>query len=162
MNWDAVGAIAESIGAIGVMISLAYLSIQVRTSNRYLKIENQDRVNTHQSTFRMALITDPDVATIMDKGLQQTEPLTRIEVIRFDALMSQLLWGCYQAWQRYYEDDDGSWRNGTAPTVVSILRTPGGANWWRRRKAQFIDEFVRAVDEAQEAAIAERRERANR
>ena len=154
MNWDALGAIAESIGALGVMLSLAYLSIQVRTNNRSLQIENQDRVNTHQSTFRMALITDPDVATIMDKGLRQTEPLDRIEKIRFDALMSQLFWGCYQVWQRYYHNDDGSWRNGTAPAIVFYLRSPGGANWWRKSRTQFIDGFVKAVDEAEQAAVS--------
>lgn len=32
MNWDAIGALAESIGAIGVMATLAYLAIQVRQS----------------------------------------------------------------------------------------------------------------------------------
>ena len=33
MNWDAVGAIAELLGAIGVIGSLIYLATQVRSSN---------------------------------------------------------------------------------------------------------------------------------
>ena len=31
MNWDALGAIAELLGAIAVFLTLAYLTIQVRT-----------------------------------------------------------------------------------------------------------------------------------
>ena len=34
MNWEAVTAIAESIGVIGVIVSLVYLAIQVRHSNQ--------------------------------------------------------------------------------------------------------------------------------
>jgi hypothetical protein len=32
MNWDAVGAIGETIGALAVVITLAYLAIQIRVS----------------------------------------------------------------------------------------------------------------------------------
>jgi hypothetical protein len=30
MNWEALGAIAEAMGAVGVIATLAYLSIQLR------------------------------------------------------------------------------------------------------------------------------------
>ena len=30
MNWDAIGAIAELLGAIGVIASLVYLATQIR------------------------------------------------------------------------------------------------------------------------------------
>ena len=32
MNWDAVGAIGETVGALAVVITLAYLAIQIRVS----------------------------------------------------------------------------------------------------------------------------------
>ncbi len=34
MNWDAIGAIAELAGAIGVVVSLAYLATQIRHNTR--------------------------------------------------------------------------------------------------------------------------------
>ena len=34
MNWDAIGAIGEIVGAAGVIISLLYLALQMRQSNR--------------------------------------------------------------------------------------------------------------------------------
>jgi hypothetical protein len=64
MNWDAVGAIAELTGAIGVIASLLYLAGQVRSSNRAslinAKLENTrlldnyvnkeiDSLDTHNS-----------------------------------------------------------------------------------------------------------------
>ena len=36
MNWDAVGAIAELLGAIGVIASLVYLATQIRQSREQM------------------------------------------------------------------------------------------------------------------------------
>lgn len=36
LNWDAVGSVAESVGAFGVIASLIYLAFQVRASTRGL------------------------------------------------------------------------------------------------------------------------------
>ena len=37
MNWDAIGAIGEIVGALAVVISLMYLAAQIRTSNAAAK-----------------------------------------------------------------------------------------------------------------------------
>ena len=34
MNWNAIGAIAELLGAIGVIVSLVYLALQIRDSQK--------------------------------------------------------------------------------------------------------------------------------
>ena len=34
MKWDAIAAIAEMLGVIGIIVSIVYLGIQVRQSNR--------------------------------------------------------------------------------------------------------------------------------
>jgi hypothetical protein len=34
VNWDALGAIAEAIGAVAVLVTLAYLAVQVRASTK--------------------------------------------------------------------------------------------------------------------------------
>ena len=39
MNWEAVGALAEGLGAIGVIVSLLYLASQVRTNTRASRVE---------------------------------------------------------------------------------------------------------------------------
>lgn len=39
MNWDALGAIAELIGAIAVVLTLLYLAVQIRQSNRLSRFQ---------------------------------------------------------------------------------------------------------------------------
>ncbi len=40
MNWEAIGAIGEILGAIAVVCSLAYLAIQVRQNSRNVQSQN--------------------------------------------------------------------------------------------------------------------------
>ena len=39
MDWNAVGALGEGLGAVAVVFTLAYLAKQVRQSNRTAKAE---------------------------------------------------------------------------------------------------------------------------
>ena len=43
MNWEAIGAIGETLGALGVIVSLIYLAIQVRSAERVVKVESRQR-----------------------------------------------------------------------------------------------------------------------
>jgi len=49
MNWEAVGASAELVAAIGVLVSVAYLSIQVRANSKEV------RENTLQSLLEKSV-----------------------------------------------------------------------------------------------------------
>jgi hypothetical protein len=40
MNWDALGAIAELLGAIAVFLTLAYLAVQIKQSSKALDLQN--------------------------------------------------------------------------------------------------------------------------
>jgi len=43
MNWDAVGATAEAIGALAVIVTLAYLAIQLRQQNSVARAQVQQQ-----------------------------------------------------------------------------------------------------------------------
>ena len=59
MNWDAIGAIAELLGAIGVIASLVYLAGQIRHSREQLE---QDTRATRASSNGKARITTLNTA----------------------------------------------------------------------------------------------------
>ena len=39
MNWEAIGAIAESVGAIGVIVTLVYLASQLRSNTKAIEAQ---------------------------------------------------------------------------------------------------------------------------
>jgi hypothetical protein len=54
MNWEAIGAISEVIGAIGVLITLTYLAIQIRSQNQSMRIQNmRSRASESGSVFAL-------------------------------------------------------------------------------------------------------------
>ncbi len=44
MNWDAVGAVAEILGALGVIVTVAYLAIQIRQNSKLLASSLADSI----------------------------------------------------------------------------------------------------------------------
>jgi len=46
MNWEAIGAIGEVLGALGVIVTLVYLAFQIRQNTSALKLNaEQSAVN---------------------------------------------------------------------------------------------------------------------
>ncbi len=61
MNWDAIAAIAESIGAVGVIASLLYLAMQVRGSIRASEVESKLAASGRYGDFLGSLIQSPEL-----------------------------------------------------------------------------------------------------
>ena len=38
MNWEAIGAVGESLSAVAVLITLVYLAVQIRQNTHAMKI----------------------------------------------------------------------------------------------------------------------------
>ncbi len=51
MNWDAIGAIAELLGAVGVIASLVYLATQIRGSREATKVMVRQDVSQSAMVF---------------------------------------------------------------------------------------------------------------
>ena len=60
MNWDAISAVAEVFGAAAVLVTLIYLSIQIRQSNSLAEAQSQRELTT-LDTFA-PLVADPTLA----------------------------------------------------------------------------------------------------
>ncbi|MGR8946489.1 MAG: hypothetical protein ACU84Q_00475 [Gammaproteobacteria bacterium] len=61
MNWDAIGAIGEIVGAIAVVGTLAYLATQIRVAS--IAAESQGSYSSAEvySRWRQALLNNPEV-----------------------------------------------------------------------------------------------------
>ena len=55
MNWEAVGAVGEVLGALGVIATLGYLAVQIRGNAR----------STSIATFQNSMRSAQDLATLV-------------------------------------------------------------------------------------------------
>ncbi|MFQ5471424.1 MAG: hypothetical protein ACE5FA_00885 [Dehalococcoidia bacterium] len=138
MSWDAVGAIAEILGAAGVILSFAYLAIQVRQNTRQLSLNarsmeaaSADAWMQYGPAFRANLIHDPGVARLFREGLAGEPPLNEDNQVRFHFLMLDAFTSFQTAVSRRGVGlmDDDTWHFQT--TVLGYFLTQPGFYRWR-------------------------------
>ena len=49
MNWDAIGAVGEIVGAFAVVVSLIYLALQIRQTREHAKLETELHLSDQSS-----------------------------------------------------------------------------------------------------------------
>ena len=64
MNWDALGALGELVGAAAVVATLIYLSVQLRQNTRTVKLSSAQAVTEELQAMFSLLSSDQSLAEI--------------------------------------------------------------------------------------------------
>ena len=59
MNWDAVGALAELLGAVATVAMLAYLAVQIRQASATARAQIRQSIADSQINYLNSRATDP-------------------------------------------------------------------------------------------------------
>jgi hypothetical protein len=147
MNWDAIAAIGELVGAAAVVATLFYLAIQVKDSNRNYRIESARSVVSkfHEGTWDMA--RDSELRKITLIGLTDFSQLSIDDRSVFDLMMWRYVGNAADALNlhRYGLLDEESFHVVMESFLVTVRSTP---EWWENAsKSQVVPasltEFVR-------------------
>ena len=90
MNWEAIGAIGEIVGAAAVVFTLAYLAIQIRHSTRQANADAHERAAASFSTATRPLL-ETEYAELFQKGCESYKSLNSVDRMRFDTLISNMI-----------------------------------------------------------------------
>ncbi|MCR9276422.1 MAG: hypothetical protein NXH85_00515 [Pseudomonadaceae bacterium] len=145
MDWDAIGAIGEVIGATAVMVTLAYLALQVRQNTRALRAASIDSMTNIANDIRTNLFSDPEITSIYMSGLSGADSLNDLELERFRLLMTNALWALWNAYTQAQLGENQSWQ-AQKPLLRRFLSQPGGLWYWNTYKNEFSREFRAEVD----------------
>jgi hypothetical protein len=89
MNWDAIGAVGEIVGAVAVVLSLVYLAVQIRTSSKLAKAQMFQSAASEQSRVADGVTGDPHNFEAWMK-MHSGEDLTPAERARANFLLSRI------------------------------------------------------------------------
>ena len=83
MNWEAIATISEVIGAVGVIVTLVYLAIQIRQNTAAQSAATELEKSTSYSGLHSYIASSETLADIWEKGFDDAESLTPHEKRRF-------------------------------------------------------------------------------
>jgi hypothetical protein len=148
MNWDAVGAVGEIVGALAVLITLIYLSVQIRQNTKVARSAALDSSITALSTIRDRIFCGREIAILYDLGCEDPESLDRADLTRFRLLLTNIL----LAVMNLYENSKDSgisqsfWAN-MKPNIQRVFASKGGRWFWNQYRHEFEDEFAQVIDQ---------------
>jgi hypothetical protein len=90
MDWQMIGALGETLGALGVILTLGYLASQIRSSRRQAQLHAGREARDRVTDFVQLVAGDGEVARIWRVGSMDPESLTPDEYVRLGALMMVL------------------------------------------------------------------------
>ena len=67
MDWEIVGSIAETVGAIGVVLSLLYVGRQLRQSNSMARSAARMEISSAMNTWTASIASSPELADAIAK-----------------------------------------------------------------------------------------------
>ena len=89
MNWEAIGAIGEILGALAVVTTLMYLSVQVREYQRTSIAEGSSKGHELHSNWRTTLVQNAEAAGALAKA-NVGEPLSEQDRVQLQFLADEL------------------------------------------------------------------------
>jgi hypothetical protein len=75
MNWDAIGAIGELLGALAVCASLIYLALQIKQNTLSLRASAKHDATSRQLEYFDTLLDNSALRTVYRKGLRDFSSL---------------------------------------------------------------------------------------
>ncbi len=91
MNWDAIGAIGEWVGAAAVIATLFYLARQIRDSTQQAKMASVAELNALYNDCFLPIYNSRENMEIWTKGLATPDVLDETEREIFSLFMRRLL-----------------------------------------------------------------------
>ena len=67
INWDAIGAIAELVGAIAVVTTIGYLAVQIRQTNKAAESDTLNELHNKFNELNALLLNNSELHALLTK-----------------------------------------------------------------------------------------------
>ena len=146
MNWDALGAIGEVVGAAAVVLTLGYLAIQIRQSGKSSRQQSYHDLVTRRSEFYNKMVESNDVAAIVIAG-SRGDSMNEVDAQRFTSSMLNYVSHFQDVYlqRRIGLVEESVWL-AERQFLAVMMGLPGFVEWWQAATQYFMPDFVNEVD----------------
>ena len=147
MNWDALSAIVEVISTIAVIVTLAYLAIQLRQNRAAANRDANRAIVTDFQRIWSDTLRDRNTNIIIRRALNEWSSLSKAEqltahsflvdlVIHFDTTLSM------ETYSELGGDTYDAWED----SMLGFIVTSGGREWYAISRYLFVGEVRERID----------------
>jgi hypothetical protein len=154
VNWEAISAIGQLVGALAVVISLIYLANQVRSNARETRLAAMRATLDFQTRFTQQIAEHADLAELRHRGFDDFESLEGVDRVRFNSHMHAMFRTIENVYYRQLDGhlDPRVWR-GLEVVIRDLNALPGVQAWWRSQGSHWFDEeFAKFINQQQQTA----------
>ena len=152
MNWEAIIAVAEVVGAIAVVLSLIYVATQIKQNTEASRAQSINQINGQYGALMSQIATNSDLAHIYRKATDGEE-LEPDESVRYTAYLSAFFAFIEEIYLLHrsgiYEENlgQGDAVEFLAPTVRRLLASPAAVHWWKEESRNlYVAELCNSVN----------------
>ena len=155
MNWEAIGAVGEVIGALGVIVTLGYLAYQIRQNTAQLEhstwTAKAAAVNASNVTLRenrQSIFESAEMADLFLRGNNEPSELSEVHLLRYRLVMQNVTEAMLEI---YFQTSVTSfspetWATQGVALVRRVLGTTGGRWFWENYSDNYPAAFRTEVD----------------
>ena len=140
MNWGALGAIGEIVGAGAVLVTLIYLAVQVRHLKKQTESATLNQIIDSLNNYAGQIAVSDTLATIIARGRSSYSALADDEKLRFDNIHYYLL-NNLENWYLQYRELYGVSPEVSLANIESNIETfcknPGFIEFWQHTEALY-------------------------
>ena len=155
MSLSDLASVGSFVSGLAVLISLIYLALQVRQTERNQKISIRHSRASRIVQLQLAL-ADPGVTDAWRHGCESPENITESELGQFTNLCRALF---FHFEDSFYQRQEGLLNDAAFETVVAgarlQARSPGFRAAWKSARPNFGGRFLAFMDELVAASAAE-------
>jgi hypothetical protein len=133
VNWEAIGAIAELVGAGGVITTLVYLAAQIRQNTISTRTQSYQAVVEALSHWSRSVGLDPSVATLLVQGNRDLGALPPAQRAIDDVV--------FEGWKLRMRES---------------LAAPGTRDWWDSGRLAYSTPFRTFLERSDDDAAKRR------
>ena len=131
MDWEALSAVADLVGVVLVVVSLAYLAMQIRQSNKMALAESERELLENWANAISGIAVDDRTTDIFHRGMDDFHSLSNVEKTRFSVIMQRLVNTYISALRMDSKSLVGSDEVAIFGDIcLAMILTPGGRQWW--------------------------------
>ncbi|MCW8926337.1 MAG: hypothetical protein OQJ84_08780 [Xanthomonadales bacterium] len=147
MNWEAIGATGELIGAFAVVVSLIYVGVQVRHSAGAVRSAASNDASVAMQNWYLEIGSNRQASDIWFNAMTSPEPLSTHDEFQFMMSMHSCLLGMQNSYLLSQEGTlDAEFREAITTAIVAVKDLPGMSRYWRQRRDFFHTGFAEYID----------------